>query len=60
MFQTVMTSLAEGFGKSLEIFALTLAGAIPLGLLIALGSMGRLKVVSYPVKLIVWIVRARP
>ena len=60
MFQTVMTSLAAGFVFFFLIFALTLAGAIPLGLLIALGSMGRLKVVSYPVKLIVWIVRGTP
>ena len=32
MFQTVIMSLNEGFFKSLEIFLLTLLGAIPLGL----------------------------
>lgn len=60
MFQTVMQSLAEGFLKTLEIFALTLAGAIPLGFIIALGSMSRFKVLSFPVKFIVWIVRGTP
>ena len=60
MFQTVMSSLAQGFVKSLEIFGLTLAGAIPLGLIISLGAMSRLKVLNYPVKLIVWIVRGTP
>ena len=60
MFQTVMQSLAEGFLKTLEIFALTLAGAIPLGFIIAFGSMSRFKVLSFPVKFIVWIVRGTP
>ena len=60
MFQTVLSSLNQGFLKSLEIFALTLAGAIPLGLLISLGSMNRLKLLQYPVKFIVWIVRGTP
>ena len=43
MFQTVLSSLSLGFLKSLEIFALTLLGAIPLGLIIAFGSMSRFK-----------------
>lgn len=60
MFQTVMQSLAEGFLKTLEIFALTLAGSIPLGFIIAFGSMSRFKVLSFPVKFIVWIVRGTP
>lgn len=60
MFQTVIMSLCEGFLKSLEIFALTLLGAIPLGLVIASGSMSRLKPMSYFVKVIVWIVRGTP
>ena len=46
MLQTVFTALCEGFGKSLEIFALTLVGALPLGLLVALGSMSRFKPLS--------------
>lgn len=60
MFQTVIMSLCEGFLKSLEIFALTLLGAIPLGLVIAFGSMSRLRPASYFVKVIVWIVRGTP
>lgn len=60
MFQTVMQSLAEGFLKTLEIFALTLAGSIPLGFIIAFGSMSRFKVLSFPVKFVVWIVRGTP
>ena len=60
MFQTVLSSLSLGFLKSLEIFALTLLGAIPLGLIIAFGSMSRFKPLQYLVKLVVWIIRGTP
>ncbi len=42
MFWQVTLSLLEGFGMTLTIFALTLLFAIPLGLIIAFGSMSRL------------------
>ena len=60
MFQTVVTSLAYGFVKSMEIFALTLVGAIPLGLIISLGSMSKFPPLRYIIKLIVWIIRGTP
>ena len=60
MFQTVLQSLNLGFLKALQIFALTLAGGIPLGFLIAFGSMSRLRLFRWPVKTIVWIVRGTP
>ena len=60
MFQTVLASLSLGFLKSLEIFALTLLGAIPLGLIISIGSMSRFKPLNYLVKLIVWVIRGTP
>lgn len=60
MFQTVLSSLSLGFLKSLEIFALTLFGAIPLGLIISLGSMSRFKPLNYLIKVIVWIIRGTP
>ena len=50
----------EGFGKTLEIFALTLLFALPLGLVIAFGSMSKwmpLKLVS---KGLVWVIRGTP
>lgn len=56
----VLASLADGFIKTLEIFFLTLAGALPLGLLIAFGSMSRLRPLRAVVKFIVWIVRGTP
>lgn len=60
MFQTVLASLNAGFLKSLEIFALTLVGAVPLGLIISLGSMTNFKPVKYIVKFVVWVVRGTP
>ena len=60
MFLSVVESLSLGFLKSLEIFALTLLGAIPLGLIVSLGSMSRVKPLSLFIKLLVWIVRGTP
>ena len=56
----VFKSLFEGFGVSLEIFALTLLFAIPLGLVISFGSMSKFKPLKYFVKFIVWIIRGTP
>ena len=60
MFQTVVMSLNEGFVKSLEIFILTLLGAIPLGLIMSFGSMSGFKPLKGLVRTIVWIFRGSP
>lgn len=60
MIGDVLLSLCDGFLKTLEIFAITLAGALPLGLLIAFGSMSRLRPVKAVIKAIVWVVRGTP
>ena len=60
MFMTVLHSLNAGFVRSLEIFALTLLGALPLGLVISLGSMSRFTPLRAAVKFVVWIVRGTP
>lgn len=60
MFQTVLASLNAGFLRSLEIFMLTLLGAIPLGLIISFGSMSKFTPLRGLVKGIVWIVRGSP
>ena len=60
MIGDVLLSLCDGFLKTLEIFALTLAGALPLGLLIAFGSMSRLRPLKAVIKAIVWVVRGTP
>ena len=60
MIGDVLLSLCDGFLKTLEIFAITLAGALPLALLIAFGSMSRLRPVKAVIKAIVWVVRGTP
>ena len=60
MFNTVLLSLNEGFLKTLELFFITLIGAIPLGLIISFISMSKLKIVRYLTRTIIWIVRGTP
>ena len=60
MFFTVIRALNSGFLTTLELFALTLAGAIPLGMVIALGSMSRFKPLQGLVRVVVWVVRGTP
>ena len=43
MFATVIGALNTGFLATLKLFAVTLVGALPLGLVISFGSMSRFK-----------------
>lgn len=60
MLQEVLTNLNTGFLKTIELFGLTLLGALPLGLVIALGSMSKLKILKKIIQVIVWVVRGTP
>ncbi len=60
MFITVTLSLLEGFLTTIKLFALTLAFALPLGLVISFGSMSRYPVVKLPVRFLIWIIRGTP
>ena len=59
-FPIVFGALNVGFLQTLKLFFVTLAGALPLGLLIAAGSMSRFKPLSALVKTFVWIIRGSP
>ena len=59
-FPIVIGALNTGFLQTLKLFAVTLLGALPLGLIIAFGSMSPFKPLSYVVKIIVWIIRGTP
>lgn len=56
----VFNALNVGFLQTLKLFAITLLGAIPLGLIISFGSMSKFKPLSALTKIIVWIVRGSP
>jgi len=60
MFLTVTLSLIEGLGAALELFVLTLLFALPLGLIIAFGSMSKWRPISAVTNVIVWIIRGTP
>ena len=52
--------LFEGFGYSVSIFLITLIGALPLGIVVALGRMSKLKPVSAIAQLFISIMRGTP
>lgn len=59
-FPIVLSALNEGFLSTLKLFAVTLLGALPLGLIISFGSMSRFKPLSAVTKTFVWIIRGTP
>ena len=56
----VLPALNAGFIQTLKLFAVTLLGALPLGLIIAFGAMSKFKPLSILTKLIIWIIRGTP
>ena len=56
----VLPALNAGFLQTLKLFAVTLIGALPLGLVIAFGAMSKFKPLSLFTKLIIWIIRGTP
>jgi len=60
MFWTVTQSLLGGLATTFEIFILTLVFALPLGLVLAFGSMSRFRLIKYLIQLLVWVIRGTP
>ncbi len=59
-FPTMVGMLGEGFLTSLQIFALTLVGSLPLGMLVAFARMSRLKPLALLARLYISIMRGTP
>ena len=60
MFLSVSVQLLNGLLTTFKIFALTLVFALPLGLILAFGCMGKLKPLRYILQVFIWIVRGTP
>ena len=60
MFLKVTLSLLEGFGKTLELFGVTLLFALPLGLIFSFASMSKFKPLKWLMKVFIWIIRGTP
>lgn len=56
----IASQLVGGMGVSLEIFALTLIFALPLGLLLSFGRMSRYKIIRNLAKIYISIMRGTP
>ena len=59
-FALVFSRLMESFLINGRLFIVTLLFSLPLGLIISFGSMSRFKLISWPVKTLVWIIRGTP
>lgn len=58
--QQIVQGLLQGLGNTCLLFVVTLVGALPLGLIIAFGSMSKFKPLKYLIKVFVWIIRGTP
>ncbi|MGI6229334.1 MAG: amino acid ABC transporter permease [Tractidigestivibacter sp.] len=58
--QTMLGMLFQGYGTTLEIFAITLVLGVPLGIPIALGRLSRFKPLSLLMQLIISLLRGTP
>ena len=56
----VIGALNQGFVQTLKLFSITLLGAFPLGLIIAFGSLSKIKAISLTTQFIIWIIRGTP
>lgn len=59
-FTTMLGMLGEGFLVTLQIFFVTIIGALPLGVIVALGRMSHIKVVSVVFRVFISIMRGTP
>ena len=59
-FDVMFGILMEGLLLTVEIFAVTLVGALPLGILVALGRMSRFKPLAWLMRIYISIMRGTP
>ena len=59
-FSTINSELFVGFFENVKLFGVTLLFALPLGLIIAFGSMSKFSPVKLVTRAFVWIIRGTP
>lgn len=60
MLWTVTQALLTGLGTTFQIFILTLLISLPLGLILAFGTMTKWKPLRFLLHVIIWIIRGTP
>ena len=56
----MLSMLGQGFGVTLQIFFLTLVGSLPLGVVVALARMSRVKPIAWIMKFYISVMRETP
>ena len=56
----MLSMLGQGFGVTLQIFFLTLVGSLPLGVVVALARMSRVKPIAWIMKFYISVMRGTP
>ena len=59
-FINISLDLLQSFAENCELFVLTLLFSLPLGLVISMGSMSKIKIIKYITKSFVWVIRGTP
>ncbi|MDD7795179.1 amino acid ABC transporter permease [Clostridium sp. 'White wine YQ'] len=57
---SLLPSLMEGLLETLKIFAVTLALSLPLGVIVALGRLSKIKIINTLAQGYIWIMRGTP
>lgn len=60
MLWTVTQALLTGLGTTFQIFIMTLVLSLPLGLILAFGSISKWKPLRWLIQVVVWIIRGTP
>lgn len=60
MFWTVTLELLNGLATTFQIFIFTLIFALPLGLILALGTMSKWKPLRFLLQVLIWVIRGTP
>ena len=56
----MLSMLGQGFGVTLQIFFMTLVGSLPLGVVVALARMSRVKPIAWIMKFYISVMRGTP
>lgn len=59
-FYKLMPAMVSGLNTTLKVFTLTLVLSIPLGVLVSLGRLSKIKPLSSAVQLYIWVMRGTP
>ena len=59
-FVEISFDLLQSFAENCELFVFTLLFSLPLGLIISMGSMSKIKIIKYITKAFVWVIRGTP